>query len=62
MAQAVGAELREKLTQPIKFQWGSGGAQQPPAVVHGFDGTLLIDVCYAILQAEPKLTGQQKHI
>ncbi len=26
----VGAELREKIENPIKFQWGSGGAEQPP--------------------------------
>jgi P63C domain len=59
---AVGAELRQKLMQPVKFQWGSGGAEQPPTVVNGFDATLLIDVCRAIIEAESKLTGRQKHI
>jgi hypothetical protein len=27
MAECVSAQLREKLAQPLKFQWGSGGAQ-----------------------------------
>lgn len=62
MSQVVSAELRDKLTQPIKFQWGSGGSQQPPTTVNGFDATLLVDICYAILVAEPQLTGQQKHV
>ena len=26
MSGVVGAELREKLTNSLKFQWGSGGA------------------------------------
>lgn len=29
MVETVGAELREKLANPLKFQWGSGGADQP---------------------------------
>lgn len=45
MASTLGAQLHEKLTQPIKFQWSASGAQHPPSVVHGFDATLLIDVC-----------------
>jgi hypothetical protein len=52
MADAVGAELRQKLENPLKFQWGSGGAEGPPSTVHGFDATLLIDVCQAIIAAE----------
>ena len=62
MAKFVGAELRQKLTQPLKFQWGTGGAEQPPSVINGFDATLLIDVCDAIVKAEPELASQQKHI
>ena len=53
MAETVSAHLREKLAQPLKFQWSSGSAQ-PPAVVHGFDATLLIDVCKAVVEAESK--------
>ncbi len=62
MSEIVGAELRDKLAQPIKFQWSTSGAQQPSTMVHGFDATLLIEVCQAILLAEPKLTGQQRHV
>ena len=62
MAESVGAELRLKLSQPLKFQWGTGGAEQPPSIINGFDATLLIDICAAIVKAEPKLASQQKHI
>jgi hypothetical protein len=48
----VGAELRHKLQNPLKFQWGSGGAEQPPAIIFGFDATLLIDLCKCIIAAE----------
>lgn len=52
MADAVGAEIREKLENPIKFQWGTGGADSPPpSIVYGFDATLLIDLCNSIIAA-----------
>jgi len=52
MAEIVGADLREKLENPIKFQWGTGGAgSQPPSVVYGFDAAILIDLCNAIIAA-----------
>lgn len=51
MADHAGAELRQKLEKPIVFQWGSGGAEQPPSSVNGFDAALLIDVCNAIASA-----------
>jgi hypothetical protein len=61
MSCVVGAELRVKLENPLKFQWGTGGAGQPPATIHGFDATLLIDVCKAVIQAEAdgKLAGER---
>lgn len=61
MSGAVGAEIREKLENPLKFQWGTGGAGQPPTTVHGFDATLLIDVCKAVIQAEAdgKIAGER---
>jgi hypothetical protein len=31
---------------------GSGGAEQPPATINGFDVTLLIDLCRLIIQAD----------
>jgi hypothetical protein len=63
MSGIVGAGLREKIAQPLKFQWGSGGAA-PPVLVHGFDATLLIDVCKAISQAdaEGRLARNQEQV
>ena len=52
MAQLVGPELMGKLTQPVKFQWGTGGTEQPPSIGNGFDVTLLIDLCRVIIEAE----------
>lgn len=52
MSDLAGAELMEKLTQPINFEWGSGGAEQPPGIVKGLDATLLIDLCRVIVEAE----------
>lgn len=52
IAAHVGAEMLKKIENPIKFQWGSGGADQPPAVINGYDVTLLIDVCKVILAAD----------
>jgi hypothetical protein len=53
MAESVSAELREKLARPLKFQWQSGSAEVP-TLVHGFDVTLLADICKAIVDAESK--------
>src|ERR1700730_18853939 len=54
MSEIAGAGLREKIENPLKFQWGTGGAEQPPAIIHGFDVALLIDICNAIIAAESK--------
>lgn len=51
MQETLGAELRGKLENPLKFQWGSGGAQ-PAVTVNGNDAKLLIDVCHAVLKAD----------
>jgi hypothetical protein len=59
MVAVAGAEITDKITQPIKFQWGIGGAEQPPTIVHGYDVTLLIDVCRAIVEAAPRLSKRQ---
>jgi hypothetical protein len=61
IADVAGAELREKLENPLKFQWGTGGAEQPPATIHGFDVTLLIDLCNAIIAAEAKGTLSRRY-
>ncbi|MGB9068456.1 MAG: P63C domain-containing protein [Candidatus Acidiferrales bacterium] len=64
MEQFIGAPLRHKIEQPLRFQWDGGGAQRAVSVVHGFDATLLIDVCKAIIAAESegKLNRQQIHV
>lgn len=64
MAGSGGDELRRKLENPLKFQWGSGGDEVPPTVIHGFDVTLLIDACKAIIAAESegKLLGRQARV
>ena len=51
MAQTVNAQMLEKIQEPMRFQWSPRGAQ-PPVIVNGFDVTLLIDVCKAVVQAE----------
>lgn len=49
----VGQELREKLEKPLVFQAFSGGPNSPPpSRVHGFDVTILVDICKAVLAAE----------
>jgi hypothetical protein len=53
MAETVGAQLRAKIAQPLRFQWPLPGAQST-VIVHGFDATLLVDVCKAIVDAESK--------
>jgi hypothetical protein len=52
IARAVGAELRHKIENPIKFQWGTGGAGQPPTIINGFDAKLIIDLCNVILEVD----------
>ena len=64
MAGILGVELREKIAQPLKFQWVDPGGGQPPSLTHGFDATILIDVCKAVLQAdaEGKLSNRYKAV
>jgi len=61
MTGVIGADLREKIDNPLLFQWESGGAA-PPLLVNGFDATILIDVCKAVLQADSddRLAKNQK--
>ena len=48
MADYGGAELKQKLENPVKFQWTAVGAGTPPVTVFGSDAALLIDICQAI--------------
>jgi hypothetical protein len=62
MSEAVSAEIREKIENPIKFQWGSGGAGVPVTTIHGFNSALMIDLCNAIIGAEEKLGPRYENI
>lgn len=52
MSSTAGAELLHRLSEPIKFQWINAGGAQPTSVIHGYDVTMLIDLCRAIIEAE----------
>lgn len=61
IADSVSAELRSKVEKPLLIQWGSGGAEQPPSIIHGYNATVLTDVCAAIAHANAKgrLSGKR---
>jgi hypothetical protein len=53
IAKYLGHEVTEKIENPLIFQPVSLGMSQQPAVAtHGFDVTILIDICRAILMAK----------
>lgn len=60
----LGAELTEKITQPIEFKWVLPGAKQTEVIIRGYGADILIDVCNAILSADAdgRLTASQKHL
>lgn len=69
MAPYVDDELAEKLANPIVFQWsaqGMGGNAPLPGSgsVHGYDVTILIDVCKTVIKAdeEGKLSQRLPHV
>jgi hypothetical protein len=62
MADAISAELREKLGNPIKFQWASVSAGVPAADVNGYEAGVLIDLCRAIVAAKGSLKSGQKKL
>lgn len=51
IAPYVGRELREKVEKPLRFQWSPVISNLPPLAVHGYDATILIDICKTILRA-----------
>lgn len=63
IGQYLGAELREKVDNPVKFQ-SPGMGPDNQAIVFGYDVTVLIDVCKAIAIAdkEDALRSHQKPI
>jgi len=64
ISSLVGPELRGKLANPLKFQWVDLGPEQPSSIAHGYDVSLLIDICRIIIQAnaEGKLGNKQKRV
>jgi hypothetical protein len=62
MSGAVSAELREKLQNPLKFQWSDLGAGTPPVTINGFESSLLIDICNAIIASEKQLGDRYANI
>ncbi len=62
MDEYIGRELKEKLANPLVFQRMSAAAENPlGAKTHGYDATILIDLCKAIRAAnrEGKLSGSR---
>lgn len=64
IAPHIGRELAEKLENPLVFQAPTLGANQPPTKTYGYDITILIDLCKAVLAAEElgQLLKRQSHI
>jgi hypothetical protein len=62
--QIRGAEIRQKIASPLVFQWNSPGGETPPGDIYGFDVTILIDLCRAIIDAEAEgaLGARNAHI
>lgn len=61
MAEFIGTELSEKLEKPLKFQYRPSGTENLVVDANGYDVTLLIDICKAIVAAEAagRLTDRQ---
>lgn len=52
VADALGLEIIEKLSKPLIFKGDIPGVKAPPVGdVHGYDVTLLIDICKALVMA-----------
>ena len=52
LAPKVGPALAEKIANPLIFKWPNVGPKEPPGPIHGYDVTMLIDVCEAIIGAQ----------
>ena len=64
VAPYIGHELRKKLENPLIFQGQPLGVNIGPQTIYGYDVTILIDICKAILAAEAdgKLLARQEKI
>lgn len=52
MAPILGRELVEKIRKPLVFQWRAPVPTKPMVTINGYDVTILIDICKAVIQAE----------
>jgi len=52
LSQYLGAEVVEKIKNPIEFQWIYPGAKKSTVTFKGYGADTLIDVCNAILAAD----------
>lgn len=52
ISKHLGAEVLEKIHQPIEFKTNFQGAKHPGLIIRGYSADLLIDVCNAILKAK----------
>jgi hypothetical protein len=53
MKPFIGQELRVKLEKPLVFRApATGGSSPPPSMVNGYDVTILVDICKAVVAAE----------
>lgn len=60
----VGGEVAQKLANPLIFQWAPPGVKGLTPKVYGYDVTIMIDLCKAIIAADDagKLLPRQKNI
>lgn len=60
----IGRELSQKLDNPLIFQGLPTVASVPQPRIYGYDVTILIDICKAVISAEAdsKLLARQRHI
>lgn len=64
LANYIGPELRQKLENPLIFQASLAGPGLPSVQAHGYDVTILTDLCRSIVKADiaGSLQTNQKHI
>lgn len=61
MENYIGRDLREKLENPLIFQQKTAAAGSAVQDSHGYDATILIDICNSVLaaKADGKLKGER---
>ncbi|SEA74256.1 P63C domain-containing protein [Nitrosospira multiformis] len=64
ISATLGVELIEKINNPLIFKASTLGANSAYLTVHGYDVTILIDICKAIINAQEngKLLSSQANI